>query len=192
MAWFMAKANVNDLRVGQALKWNNDNCILVAKEHRKPGKGPAYMQATLKSLSTGKQLEERFRTSDTVELVNVRNEKWEYSYLEGDNFVFMNLQTYDNMTLPNDVVGSAKDFMTENSEVELTFIDDRCVGVELPSSVSLKVIDSPEGLRGDTATNALKPATLETGVVVQVPLFVKEGEIIKLDPRTGKYTGRAT
>ncbi|MEM9444149.1 MAG: elongation factor P [Verrucomicrobiota bacterium] len=187
----MAKSNVNDLRVGQAIKWNNDNCILVGKEHRKPGKGPAYMQATLKSLSTGKQLEERFRTSDTVELVNVSTEKWEYSYPEGDSFVFMNLESYENMTLAADLVGPSKDYMTENSEVDLVFIDGRCVGVELPPSVVLEVTESPEGLKGDTATNALKPATLETGVTVQVPLFVKEGDKIKVDPRTGKYTSRA-
>lgn len=183
--------NANDLKRGMAIKWKGAPCIVEQLQHVKPGKGPAYIQASLRNLSTGRGLEERFRSSEAIETVNVSNENWDFSYKEQDNFIFMHPETYDNLTLGLDILGSAKDYLIENLRCQIVFIEGRVAGVELPPSVELKVIDSPEGVKGDSATNVMKPATLETGLSIQVPLFIKEGEIIKVDTRTGKYTGRA-
>lgn len=187
----MAKVNANDVRPGQAIKWNNDTCLVLSREHRKPGKGPAYIQAGMRSLSTGRSFEERFRSSESLELVNISRETMAFSYKDQEGYHFMNLETYDTMPLTEDLVGSAKDYLTEDLECDLMFIEGRVVSVDPPPSVDLLVTESPEGLKGDTATGATKPATLETGIEVQVPLFVKEGEKITIDTRTGKYTGRA-
>jgi elongation factor P len=155
----MAKVNANDLKPGQAIKWNNDTLLVLSREHRKPGKGPAYIQAALRSLSTGRSTEERFRSSESIELVNVSREKWEYSYADPNGYQFMNPETYDNMTLTEDLVGDAKLYLTENLPVDIVFIEGRATGIEVPSSVKLKVTESPEGVKGDSATGATKSAT---------------------------------
>ena len=187
----MAKVNANDLRPGQAIKWNNDTCLMLGREHRKPGKGPAYIQASLRSLSTGRSFEERFRSSESLELVNISRETWAFSYKDQEGYQFMNLETYDTLALSEDIVGDAQKYLTEDLECDLMFIEGRAVSVDPPPSVNLKVTVSPEGLKGDTASAATKPATLETGIEIQVPLFIKEGETVSVDTRTGKYTGRA-
>ncbi|MEM6820625.1 MAG: elongation factor P [Verrucomicrobiota bacterium] len=187
----MAKVNANDLRPGQAIKWNNDTCLLIEREHRKPGKGPAYIQASMRSLTTGRSFEERFRSSESLELVNISREKWAFSYKDQSGYQFMNLETYDNLALEESLIGDAKNYLTEDLECDLMFIEGRAVSVDPPPSVALEVTESPEGLKGDTATGATKPATLETGLQIQVPLFIKEGEKVTVDTRTGKYTGRA-
>ncbi len=187
----MAKVNANDLKPGQAIKWNNDTLIVNSREHRKPGKGPAYIQASLRSLTTGRSLEERFRSSESIELVNVSREKWDFSYSDPNGYQFMNPDTYDNLTLSGELIGDAKLYLTENMTVEIVFIEERATGIEVPSSVKLKVTESPEGVKGDSATGATKAATLETGLVIQVPLFINEGDVVSVDTRENKYTGRA-
>src|SRR3569623_2043148 len=115
----------------------------------------------------------------------------EFSYKDGDDFVFSDPETYETVTVPPELVGDAKNYLTENSTVTVTFVEEKIAQIELPSSVILKVTDAPEGIRGDSANNVQKPATLETGITVQVPLFIKTGEKLKIDTRTGKYMERA-
>lgn len=181
----------NDLRKGQAIRYNGNVAIVLEVQHRTPGNLRAFVQAIIRYINTGKSADVRFGSTDKVELVDVTRQSLEYSYKDGSDFVFIDPETYDTVTLTSDLLADAKDYLIENLKVEVLFVEDKPVQVELPSSVNIKVTESAEGVRGDTASNVQKPATLETGKVVNVPLFIKEGELIKVDTRTGAYMGRA-
>jgi elongation factor P len=187
----MASVNANDLKKGMAIRHKGDICIVLDTQHRTPGNLRAFVQASLRSITTGRSSDERLGSTDKVELVDVRREKWDFSYKDQAGWNFINPETYDNLTLTDDIVGDAKNYLTENCQVEIVFVEGRVVGIELPPTVTLKVTVSPEGVRGDSASNVQKPATVETGLNLQVPLFIKEGELIKIDTRTGKYMSRA-
>ncbi len=181
----------NDLRKGQAIRYNGDIAVVLEVMHRTPGNLRAFVQAIIRSIKTGKSADVRFSSTEKVELVDVSRETLEYSYKDQDGFHFMDPKTYDDVTLRADLLGDAKDYLTENLAVTVLYAEGRPVEVELPSSVNLKVIESAEGVRGDSANNVQKPATLETGKIVHVPLFIKEGETIKIDTRNGAYMGRS-
>lgn len=174
-----------------AIRYNGDVTVVLDVQHRTPGNLRAFVQATLRSIRTGKSSNVRFGSTETVELVEVNRRKLEYSYKDQDGYVFMDPDTYESETLRPELLQNSADYLTENLAVEVLYAEGRPVAVELPSSVSLKVVESAAGLRGDSATNVQKPAKLETGKVIQVPLFIKEGEVIKVDTRTGAYMGRA-
>jgi elongation factor P len=181
----------NDLRKGQAIRYNGDIAVVLEVMHRTPGNLRAFVQAIIRSIKTGKSSDVRFSSTEKVELVDVSRETVEFSYKDQDGFHFMDPKTYDDVTLPPELLGDAKDYLTENLAVTVLYAEGRPVEVELPSSVNLKVVESAEGVRGDSANNVQKPATLETGKIVQVPLFIKEGETIKIDTRNGAYMGRS-
>jgi elongation factor P len=181
----------NDLRKGMAVRYHGDVAVVLDVQHRTPGNLRAFVQATLRSIRTGKSSNVRFSSTESIELVDVTRRKLEYSYKDQDGFVFMDPENYETETLNADLVGDAADYLTENLAVELLYAEGKPVELELPSSVTLKIVESAEGLRGDSATNVQKPAKLETGKSVQVPLFIKEGETIRVDTRTGSYLGRA-
>ena len=181
----------NDLRKGMAVRYHGDVAVVLDVHHRTPGNLRAFVQATLRSIRTGKSSNVRFSSTESIELVDVTRRKLEYSYKDQDGFVFMDPENYETETLNADLVGDAADYLTENLAVELLYAEGKPVELDLPSSVTLKVIESAEGLRGDSATNVQKPAKLETGKSIQVPLFIKEGETIRVDTRTGSYLGRA-
>ena len=174
-----------------AIRYNGDVTVVLDVQHRTPGNLRAFVQATLRSIRTGKSSNVRFGSTEAVELVDVNRRKLEYSYKDQDGYVFMDPDTYESETLRPELLQNSADYLTENLAVEVLYTEGKPVEVELPSSVSLKVVESAEGLRGDSATNVQKPAKLETGKVIQVPLFIKEGEVIKVDTRTGAYMGRA-
>lgn len=174
-----------------AVKWNGDICIVLETQHRTPGNLRAFVQGTLRSLRTGRSFEQRFGSTDKLETVNVTRSKWEFSYKDQTGYTFMNPETYENITLQEDLIGEMKNYLTENLACDILFVEDKAVQIELPSSVTLKVVESAEGVRGDSANNVMKPAKLETGLSVQVPLFIKEGELVKIDTREGKYMSRA-
>ena len=174
-----------------AIRYNGDVTVVLDVQHRTPGNLRAFVQATLRSIRTGKSSNVRFSSTEAVELVDVNRRKLEYSYKDQDGYVFMDPDTYESETLRPELLQNSADYLTENLAVEVLYAEGKPVAVELPSSVSLKVVESAEGLRGDSATNVQKPAKLETGKVIQVPLFIKEGEIIRVDTRTGAYLGRA-
>ncbi|MBV8901502.1 MAG: elongation factor P, partial [Verrucomicrobia bacterium] len=155
----------NDLRKGMAIRYNGDVTVVLDVQHRTPGNLRAFVQATLRSIRTGKSSNVRFGSTETVELVDVNRRKLEYSYKDQDGYVFMDPDTYESETLRPELLQNSADYLTENLAVEVLYAEGKPVAVELPSSVSLKVVESAEGLRGDSATNVQKPAKLETGKV---------------------------
>jgi elongation factor P len=133
----------------------------------------------------------RFSSTEKIEVVPMQTRKMEFSYKDGEDYVFSDPETYETVTIAPEIVGDAKNYLIENALVTMTFVEDKAVSIELPSSVVLTVTDAPEGIRGDSANNVQKPIILETGITVQAPLFIKTGEKIKVDTRTGKYMERA-
>jgi elongation factor P len=184
-------AAANDLRKGMAIRYNGDIAVVLEVQHRTPGNLRAFVQGTLRSIRTGKSSNVRFSSTETVELVDVNRRTLEFSYKDQDGFVFMDPENYETETLRPELLGSVQEYLSENLKVEVLYAEGKPVEIELPSSVTLKVTEAPEGVRGDSATNVQKMAKLETGKTVQVPLFIKEGELIRVDTRTGTYMGRA-
>lgn len=184
-------ATANDLRKGMAINYNGDVAVILDTQHRTPGNLRAFVQASIRSIRTGKSSDVRFSSTEKIEVVPMTTHKMEFSYKDGEDFVFSNPDTYETVTLPPEIVGDAKNFLVENAPVTMTFVAEKAVQIDLPSSVILRVADAPEGIRGDSANNVQKTVTLETGITVQAPLFIKTGERIKVDTRTGKYMERA-
>jgi elongation factor P len=184
-------ATANDLRRGMAINYNGDITVVLDMQHRTPGNLRAFVQATLRSIKTGKSSDVRFSSTERIEPVPMLTKKMEFSYKDGEDFVFTDPETYETVTLSPELVGDAKNYLVENGSVTVTFVEEKAVSVEIPPSVVLTVTDAPEGIRGDSANNVQKPATMETGITLQVPLFIKTGEKIKIDTRTGKYMERA-
>lgn len=180
-----------NLKKGQCIKYEGDRGIVLGLEHRTPGKGNALIAATIRSFNNGNKKTIRFASSDKVEIVETDRQKLEFSYADPSGYHFMDLTSYETTTFDEALVGDAKDFMKEGQEVEILFLEGEAVSIDLPSSVELLVTESSEGIKGDTANNPTKPAVLETGITVQVPLFVKEGDILKINTADGSYVGRA-
>ena len=181
----------NDLRRGMAINYNGDIAVVLDSQHRTPGNLRAFVQATLRSIRTGKSADVRFSSTERIEVVPMMTRKMDFSYKDGEDYVFSDPETYETVTLSPEIVSDAKNYLVENGPVTVTFVEDKAVTIELPSSVVLTVTDAPEGIRGDSANNVQKPVTMETGITVQAPLFIKTGEKIKIDTRTGKYMERA-
>lgn len=181
----------NDLRKGQAIRYNGNVAIVLEVQHRTPGNLRAFVQAIIRYINTGKSADVRFGSTDKVEHVDVSRQELEFSYKDGQGFHFMDASTYETITLPDELVKDAKDYLVENVKVDVLSVENKPVSIELPSSVHLRVAESAEGVRGDSANNVQKVAKLETGKSIQVPLFIKEGELVKIDTRTGAYMGRA-
>jgi elongation factor P len=184
-------ASANDLRKGMAISYNGDISVVLETQHRTPGNLRAFVQASLRGIRSGKTSDVRFSSTEKIDVVPMTVRKMDFSYKDGDDYVFSDPETYETTTLTPEIVGGAKDYLVENGTVTVTYVDDKAVSIELPSSVVLTVADAPEGIRGDSSNNVQKPAMLETGISVQVPLFIKTGEKIKVDTRTGKYMERA-
>ncbi|MCL5098668.1 MAG: elongation factor P [Candidatus Omnitrophica bacterium] len=184
-------ASANDLRKGMAIDYNGDIAIVLEAQHRTPGNLRAFVQATMRSLRTGKSFDARFSSTEKIEVVPLSTRKMDFSYKDGRDYVFTDAETYETVTLNPEIVGDAQNYLVENSPVTVTFVGEKAVQIELPSSVVLTVADAPEGIRGDSASNVQKSVMLETGISVQVPLFIKTGEKIKIDTRSGKYLERA-
>ncbi len=174
-----------------AIIHNGDITVVLETTHRTPGNLRAFVQATLRSIKTGKASDVRFSSTERVEVIPMQTRKMEFSYKDGEDFVFSDPENYESVTLSANLVGDAKNYIVENGLVTVTFVEDKAVTVEIPASVVLTVTDAPEGVRGDSANNVQKAITMETGITVQAPLFIKTGEKIKIDTRTGKYMERA-
>jgi elongation factor P len=174
-----------------AINYNGDICVVLEFQHRTPGNLRAFVQATLRSIRTGKSSDIRLSSTEKIEPVPMMTTKMEFSYKDGEDYVFTDPESYETVTLAAELVGDAKNYLVENGEVTVTFVEEKAVTVEIPASVTLAVTDAPEGVRGDSANNVQKAITLETGITVQAPLFIKTGEKIKIDTRTGKYMERA-
>ncbi len=169
-----------------AINYNGDIAVVLDTQHRTPGNLRAFVQASIRSIRSGKSSDVRFSSTEKIEVVPMMVRKMEFSYKDGEDFVFSDPETYETVTLTPELVGDAKNYLVENAPVTMTFVEGKAVSIEMPSSVVLKVSDAPEGIRGDSANNVQKPIILETGITVQAPLFIKTGERIKVDTRTGK------
>lgn len=183
--------NANELRKGQAILYNNDVCVVLEVTHRTPGNLRAFVQGILRSIKSGKSMDVRFTSYEKIETVPLNTQKMDYSYKSGDDYVFSDPDTFEEVNITSELLGDAKDFLVENGSVVMTFIEEKAVQVELPPSVVLKVTKVEGGVRGDSANNVQQNIELETGVSIQAPLFIKEGEKIKVDTRTRKYMERA-
>jgi elongation factor P len=184
-------ATANDLRRGMAVNYNGDICVVLDSQHRTPGNLRAFVQATLRSIRSGRSSDVRFSSTEKIDVVPMMTRKMEFSYKDGEDYVFSDPENYETVNLSPEIVGDGKNYLVENAGVTVTFVDDKAVSIELPSSVVFTVSDAPEGVRGDSANNVQKTVLMETGINVQAPLFIKTGEKIKIDTRTGKYMERA-
>lgn len=179
-----------EFRKGLKIEIDGKLFIIVDFQHVKPGKGGAFIRTKLKNMATGQVLDQTFKSGHKVGKPDFVEKQMQYLFRDGDNFVMMDNQTYDQVPLPTDQVGEAAKFMVENIEVKIQFHNDRPIGVELPNFVELAVTETEPGVKGDTASGGSKPATLESGAVVQVPLFIETGERLRVDTRTGDYIER--
>lgn len=179
------------LRPGMIIKHNGELHSVFKVEHRTPGNLRAFIQAKLRNLRTGAMFEHRFRSPDPIEKVTVDEINMEYLYHDGDNYHFMNNENFEQIALSADTLGDAVDYLIPNMQIKIEFFDGKPVGVELPQTVDLKVIETEPGIKSATASSVTKPAKTETGLVVQVPPFINEGETIRVDTAEGAYLSRA-
>jgi elongation factor P len=179
-----------EFRKGLKIELDGQPYNIVEFQHVKPGKGGAFVRTKLKHLRLGRVVDRTFRAGEKVGLVDYEQRSMQYLYKD-DNFHFMNLDTYEQIALGPDVVGDAASWLKETMEVDVLIINGEPAGVDVPNFVELEVVKTDPGLRGDTASGGSKPATLETGAVVQVPLFINQGEVLRIDTRTGAYIERA-
>jgi len=182
--------NGNGLRVGYVIKFKGDLYRVMAAEHRTPGKGKASMQAKLRKLKDGSQTEIKFRSDESVERAEMEQVDMEYLYEDPSGFCFMNCETYEQIFMDDKMIGDGKKYLLPNTRVIVEFCDDAAIGVSFPEMVELKVVDTEPGLKGATASGSGKPATLETGLVVTVPQFIKIGEAVRVSTTSGEYLER--
>ena len=187
----MAPVSTNEFRNGMHIELDGQTWRIVEFQHVKPGKGGAFVRTRLKSLEAGSVVDRTFRAGEKFERVRTETKSMQYLYDAGDEVVFMDPETFEQLSLPHAAVEDALPFLQPSSSVQVMFLNDRASGVELPSSVILEVTETEPGVKGDTVSNVTKPATVETGGVVQVPLFVNIGDKIKIDPREKRYISRA-
>ncbi len=183
-------ATTSEFRPGLTIRMDGDLWTVVEFQHVNPGNWRAFVRAKLKSLKSGKVIETRFRAGESIEIVRIETKEYQYLYNDGSGYVFMDKETFDQISVQREVVGERADFLKETETVEIMFNGSDIVALEVPVTVALRVVETVPGVRGDTATGAQKPAKVETGATVNVPLFINEGDMIKVDTRTGSYIER--
>jgi elongation factor P len=179
-----------DLRTGAVCKFNGENCAIISFQHIKPGKGGAFYQVKMRNIKTGRVVENRFRSGESMEFVRVEKRKFQYLYPDGDMLMMMDGDSFEQIPIERNVIGDSAKFLRENDEVSISFEGDQVLAAELPLQVNLTVTHTEPGHRGDTATNVTKPATVETGAEVLVPIFINEGDVIRIDTENGNYIER--
>jgi elongation factor P len=184
-------ANPTDIRKGKVIDYNGVPHAVLEVQHRTQGRQAGFVQVTMRNLSTGASTAVKFLSSDNITFLSTGTESLEYSYVDDMGHHFLNTETYEDVCMPNDLVEDKKKFLAIGKTYDISYVNDRPVEIVLPASITMKVVDSPDGVRGDTASNVQKPATTETGLVVQVPLFIKPGEMIRVSSDDGSYIGRA-
>jgi elongation factor P len=187
----MPAVSSNDLKNGMGLKLPEGLFTVVEFQHVKPGKGGAFVRTKLRNVRTGAVLERTYRGAENLEQAVIDKRDMQFLYRDGADYVFMDQSTYDQLTVTRETLGDAAEYLREGGDAIVQLYDGDVVGVDLPASVELKVTETEPGIQGDRVSGARKPATLETGLIVQVPLFVNPGESIKVDTRTGEYLTRA-
>jgi len=184
-------AAANDLRKGMCIRYNGNPAIVLEVQHRTPGNLRAFVQAIIRYIGTGKSADVRFGSTDKVETVDVERKELEFSYKDTSGFHFMDPESYETVTFDAAFVGDATKYLVENLKCEILYVQGKAATIQVPASVLIKVVESADGVKGDSANNVQKPAVLETGLSITVPLFIKEGELIKVSTENGQYMGRA-
>lgn len=182
--------STQDFRTGLIIRFNNELYQIVEFQHVNPGNWRAFVRTKLKNIKTGRVIENRFRSGESVDIVRVERHQFQYLYKDGDMLVLMNTENFDQINVPEEILGEGTKFLKEGVTIDLLMDGSTIVSAELPIFVELKVVHTEPGIKGDTATGGSKPATLETGAVVTVPLFIDEDDIVKIDTRTGEYVER--
>lgn len=185
-------ATSNDLKNGMVLNIDGQLWSVIEFQHVKPGKGPAFVRTKLRNVLSGKVVDKTFNAGVKVETANVDRREMQYLYNDGSGYVFMDTSSYDQITLSNDVVGDSSNYLLENQMATVALHEGEPLYVELPASVVLEITYTEPGLQGDRSTGGTKPATLETGFQIQVPLFIENNTRVKVDTRTGEYLGRVS
>jgi elongation factor P len=183
--------SANDIRKGQVIKFNGEPHLVMETQHRTPGNLRAFVQIKMRNLRYGKALDQRFASTESIEVLPTDRKTLEFSYADRDAFAFIDPETFDQIELTEATLGEVKNYLTPGGRVDVLFVDEKPLSVDLPSTVTLKIVESADGVKGDTASNVQKPAKLETGLVIQVPLFIKEGELVRVSTVDGSYLGRA-
>lgn len=183
--------SVNDLRTGVTVEIEGEIYSVVDFLHVKPGKGAAFVRTKLKNFRSGGTVERTFRAGEKIAKAHIELKQMQYLYSSDEEYFFMDVQNYEQIALRAEDLGDAPKYLLENMTMGIQFFEGKAVGVELPTTVNLEVTQTEPGFRGDTAQGATKPATLQTGITVQVPLFVEQGEMVRIDTRTGEYLSRA-
>ncbi|TGB04334.1 elongation factor P [Halobacillus salinus] len=183
--------SVNDFKTGLTIEVDGDIWQVMDFQHVKPGKGAAFVRSKLRNLRNGNIQEKTFRGGEKVERAHIENRKMQYLYANGDMHAFMDMETYDQVEIPTAVIQEQLNYLKENMEVQIQSYQSETIGVELPKNVELEVTETEPGIKGDTASGGTKPATLETGLIVQVPFFINQGEVLVISTTDGKYVSRA-
>jgi len=183
--------SVNDLKTGLTIEVDGELCSVIEFQHVKPGKGAAFVRTKMKNLRNGNVVEKTFRAGENVSRAHVENRAVQYLYNSGSEYTFMDNETFDQFTLDKKQLEWEINFLTENMTVNIASYQGEIIGINLPNTVDLKVVETEPGIKGNTATGATKNAKLETGLNVQVPLFINEGDVLTIDTREGKYVSRA-
>tara|TARA_R100000027_G_scaffold67619_1_gene67219 strand:+ start:5618 stop:6175 length:558 start_codon:yes stop_codon:yes gene_type:complete len=183
-------ATPTEIRKGRVIDYQNAPHLVLEMLHRTQGRQAGFVQTTLRNLNTGSTTTTKFRSTDSVVFMHTDNQRLEFSYEDQDGYHFLHPETFEDTVIPFDLLEDKKAYLTENQEYDILHVDDRPVQLQLPSSVEMDVAEAPEGLRGDTASAAQKPALTTTGLTVQVPLFIKKGDRIKVSTDSGSYLGR--
>ncbi|MFN4196643.1 MAG: elongation factor P [Caldimicrobium sp.] len=184
--------STSDFRRGLKIEWEGKPYEIIEFQHSKVAQGQATVRTKLRDLLTGRVIEVNFRSGEKFEKPDLQEREVQYLYKEGDRYVFMDLEDYDQIYVSEKEVGDSGKFLTETLQVSILYYKGKVIGIELPKVVELKVIKTEPGVKGDTVSTPTKPATLETGLIIQVPLFIEEGDIVKVDTRTGEYLERAS
>jgi len=182
--------STSDFKRGLTIELNGEIYSIVDFQHVKPGKGGAFVRTKLKNVKTGLVVDKTFRAGEKMEQAIIDRKTMQYLYNDGNNYCFMNKENYEQISISKEQISELVELLKEGNDVEVVFCEGNIIGAELPNFMSLKVIKTMPGVKGNTVSGALKPATLETGAIIQVPLFIKEGDIIKIDTREKKYIGR--
>ncbi len=183
--------DTTDIRKGIAIEMDGNTYMVVDFQHIKPGKGNAFVRTKMKNIETGAVIEKNIKVGTQLNIIRVEERPFQYLYNDGNEYYFMSLDNYEQIGVPLSIIGDMAYYLLDNMDVELVFADERVVGINVPTFVNLKVAKTEPGIKGNTAQGGSKPAVLETGLKVNVPLFIKEGELLKIDTRTGEYVERA-
>ena len=183
--------NINDIKNGMTIVMEGNLCLIVEFQHVKPGKGPAFVRIKLKNLKTGSITEDTYNTNIKIEKAHIEKKKMQYLYSSGQDYIFMDNDTYDQVSIPVSKLKEEIKFLKENMEISISYYNGEIIGIDLPEKVEYLVTETATAVKGNTTTNAMKDATVETGYVVKVPLFVAEGDTIIISTKDGKYNGRA-